>query len=340
MATMLSGVSIMDAGILLIAGNEDFPQPQTQEHLVAVEAMNLKSLCVLQNKVDLIDATKAHHQHQKIKDFLKGTIGQDAPIIPISAQLGLNLDVSCEYLAKLPEPKRDLTSPAFMMIVRSFNINKPGTEPTELVGGIAGGSLLKGLLKLGDEIEIRPGIVQRDTKTGAIIYQPLYAKVISLLAETNQLEIAHPGGLIGVGTNLDPSICRADHLVGQILGHRDSLPEVYHQLEINFILLKKILGLSNEEVQRLKAQKSRSSQSNRVHPIQKGEVLMLNTGAISISTRVLKVDSNMIRVQLSRPVCTNLNEKIAISRQSTEGTWRLIGWGKITAGSIINQRVP
>jgi len=339
MATMLSGVSIMDAGILLVASNENFPQPQTQEHLIAVEAMKLKNICVLQNKVDLIGIIKAKEQFQKMKDFFKDTIAKDAPIIPISAQLGLNLDVLCEYLANLPEPKRDLTSPAFMMIVRSFNVNKPGIQPEELVGGIAGGSLLKGQLKIGDEIEIRPGIVKKDLHTGKTIYQPLYTKVLSLLAETNQLEIAYPGGLIGVGTSLDPSVCRADHLVGQILGHRGSLPKVYLQLEFNYILLKKMFGLSNEEIQRLKSNQSKSNDNTKlkVSPIQENEYLMLNIGAISVSSKVLKINSNIIRVQLSRPICTNLHEKVSISRKSIQSGNRLIGWGEIIAGKAIDQ---
>lgn len=91
-----------------------------------------------------------------------------------------------------------------MIIIRSFDINKPGTNFNKLEGGVLGGSILKGILKVGDEIEIRPGIFERNPTTDQIIVKPLKTNIISLLAEKNELVYALPGGLIGLGTNLDP----------------------------------------------------------------------------------------------------------------------------------------
>lgn len=54
MSTMLSGAAVMDAALLLIAGNETCPQPQTSEHLAAIEIMKLDKIIILQNKVDLM----------------------------------------------------------------------------------------------------------------------------------------------------------------------------------------------------------------------------------------------------------------------------------------------
>jgi translation initiation factor 2 subunit 3 len=54
---------------------------------------------------------------------------------------------------------------------------------------------------------------------------------------------AVPGGLIGVGTKIDPTLCRADRLVGQVLGAVGALPEVFVEIEINFFLLKQLLGV-------------------------------------------------------------------------------------------------
>jgi len=51
MATMLNGAAVMDAALLLIAGNEPCPQPQTSEHLAAVEIMKLNNIIILQNKI-------------------------------------------------------------------------------------------------------------------------------------------------------------------------------------------------------------------------------------------------------------------------------------------------
>lgn len=72
MATMLNGAAVMDAALLLVAGNESCPQPQTQEHLAAIEIMNLKNLIILQNKVDLIKPEQAEEQHKQITAFVKG----------------------------------------------------------------------------------------------------------------------------------------------------------------------------------------------------------------------------------------------------------------------------
>ena len=70
-----------------------------------------------------------------------------------------------------------------MIVIRSFDINKPGKGIDDLKGGIAGGSILKGVLKIGDEIEIRPGIVSTDAETGKISCRPIRTFVTSLFAE-------------------------------------------------------------------------------------------------------------------------------------------------------------
>jgi translation initiation factor 2 subunit 3 len=163
MATMLNGAAVMDAAMLLVAGNEPCPQPQTSEHLAAVEIMQLKNLVILQNKIDLINEMQAKEQHEQIRNFVQGTVADSAPIIPISAQLKYNVDVVCEYLCKkVPVPLRDFTSDArligafpfrqsfidnpFLLVVRSFDVNKPGSEVEQLKGGVAGGSILKGII--------------------------------------------------------------------------------------------------------------------------------------------------------------------------------------------------
>merc|ERR1711916_349445 len=122
------------------------------------------------------------------------------PVVPISAQLKYNVDVVCEYLCtRIPVPTRDFTSAPLLIVIRSFDVNKPGCAVEELTGGVAGGSILQGVLKVGDEIEVRPGIVSKDTD-GAGKCVPILSKILSLKAEKNELQYAVPGGLIGVGT--------------------------------------------------------------------------------------------------------------------------------------------
>jgi translation initiation factor 2 subunit 3 len=204
MSTMLSGAAVMDAALLLIAGNETCPQPQTSEHLAAIEIMKLNHIIILQNKVDLMREEGAEQHYQSILKFIRGTVADGSPIIPISAQLKFNIDAINEYLiTKIPVPIRNFSAEPHMIVIRSFDVNKPGAEIEELKGGVAGGSILTGVLKLGDEIEIRPGIVSKDS-TGKIQCKPIYSRVVSLFAEHNDLKFAVPGGLIGKSHTIAP----------------------------------------------------------------------------------------------------------------------------------------
>ena len=188
----------MDAALLLIAGNETCPQPQTSEHLAAIEIMKLTHIIILQNKVDLMREDMAEQHYKSILKFIRGTIADGSPIIPISAQLKFNVDAVVEKLiSNIPVPVRDFTAAPQLIVIRSFDVNKPGAEIEDLKGGVAGGSILTGVLKVGDEIEIRPGIVSKDEQ-GKIKCKPIYSRVVSLFAEHNDLKFAVPGGLIGI----------------------------------------------------------------------------------------------------------------------------------------------
>ena len=323
LATMLNGAAVMDAALLLIAGNESCPQPQTSEHLAAIEIMKLKHIIILQNKIDLIKESAAEEHYQSILKFVQGTVADSAPIIPISAQLKYNIDAINEYIVKkIPIPIRDFTSDPHLIVIRSFDVNKPGAEVDDLKGGVAGGSILCGVLKLGDEIEIRPGIVSKDSD-GKIKCRPIFSRIVSLFAENNDLKFAVPGGLIGVGTKVDPTLCRADRLVGQVLGSVSKLPSIYTELEINYFLLRRLLGVKTEDKKQAKIQN-----------LSKNEVLMVNIGSTSTGGRVLSVKADMAKIVLTSPACTEINEKIALSRR-IDKHWRLIGWGKIKRGTTI-----
>merc|ERR1712012_490858 len=126
MATMLNGAAVMDAALLMIAGNETCPQPQTSEHLAAVEIMKLKHILILQNKIDLVKESQAKEQHEAILAFVKGTVAEGAPVVPVSAQLKYNIDVICEYIIKrIPVPVRNFMDEPRLIVIRSFDVNKP-----------------------------------------------------------------------------------------------------------------------------------------------------------------------------------------------------------------------
>jgi translation initiation factor 2 subunit 3 len=325
MATMLNGAAVMDAALLLIAGNESCPQPQTSEHLAAVEIMRLKHIIILQNKVELIKEQQAQAQYEEIKKFVAGTAADSSPIIPLSAVLKYNIEIVCEYLCtQVPIPPRDFLSNPNMIIIRSFDVNKPGEEIHKLKGGVAGGSILKGVLRVGDEIEIRPGIVSKDSK-GEVQCKPIRSQIMSLAAEQNKLQFAVPGGLIGVGTKIDPTLTRGDRLVGHVVGHPNKLPNIYIEIEVKYYLLRRLLGVKTEG----------DSKAGKVSKLKKGEILMVNIGSTAAGGRIVSIGDNDVgKVVLTNPVCTQEGDKVALSRR-IEKHWRLIGWGSIVKGKTL-----
>ena len=336
MATMLNGAAVMDGALLLVAGNETCPQPQTSEHLAAVEIMRLKNIIILQNKVDLVKTDAALAQQEQIRKFVVGTVADSAPIVPISAVLRYNVDLVCEYLVhKIPVPVRDFTSVPRLIVIRSFDVNKPGQDVSTRQGGVAGGSILQGVLRVGDEIEVRPGIVTKKESpeggSGAatVVCSPIFSRISSLYAESNDLQYAVPGGLIGVGTRIDPTLTRADRLVGQVLGLRGKLPEVFAEIEISYYLFRPLLGVKTSD----------GGKQAKVQKLAKEEILMVNIGSTGTGGKVDGAKSDLAKISLTQPVCTQEGEKIALSRR-VDRHWRLIGWGEIKRGKKIEVLEP
>lgn len=329
MATMLTGAAVMDAALLLVSAEMKCPQPQTSEHLAAVEIMQLDRIIILQNKIDLIFDKKgnAEKNYEQIKTFIKGTKAEKSPIVPISAQFRHNIEVVLQYISEyIPIPRRNFKTSPHMIVIRSFDVNRPGCEIEELNGGVAGGSILNGVLKIGDEIEVRPGIISKDTETGKLSCSPILTTIVTLFAEKNELLYAIPGGLIAVGTKMDPALTKSDSLVGNIIGYPGNLPDVYDVLEIEYYLLRRLVGVKSEQ----------GDGSNKIANINKSEVLLINVGSISCGGRVLNTlkKKSKATIALLKPVCTKIGEKIAISRKISKN-WRLIGWGNIKSGNVI-----
>ncbi|MFQ5976413.1 MAG: translation initiation factor IF-2 subunit gamma, partial [Candidatus Hydrothermarchaeales archaeon] len=175
MATMLSGAALMDGAVLVIAANETCPQPQTKEHLMALDIIGVKNIVIVQNKIDIVSKEDALKNYKEIKEFVKGTVAEDAPIIPMTAQHGTNIDILIEAIEeRIPPLKKENGHSARMYIARSFDVNKPGANPEDLVGGVVGGSLKQGKIKLGDEIEIKPGI--RHEEENKAFWKPITTK--------------------------------------------------------------------------------------------------------------------------------------------------------------------
>ncbi len=312
MATMLSGARIMDAGLLLIAANEKCPQPQTREHVMALQISGLKNIIVIQNKVDLVDEKQAMKNYDQIKGFLKGTDYEDAPIIPVSAQHNVNVDVLIEMIEKtFPTPKRDAKKNPLMFVARSFDINKPGSDPFKMGGGVLGGVVVEGKLKVKQEIEIRPG--RRIEKDGKIEYIPLIADIVSLMTGGKSAKEVLPGGNIGLQTKLDPSIVKSDQLVGSIVGEKGKLPPTLDKLNLEVHLLERVVGTKEE---------------TEVIPLKLGEMVMLNVNSAATVGRVSEIGKNQAEIELKRPVCADKDARVTISRR-VANRFRLIGYGII-----------
>ncbi len=310
MATMLSGAALMDGALLLVAANEKCPQPQTREHLMALQLSGAKNIVIVQNKIDLVDEKRALENYQEIRAFVKGTVAEKAPVIPISAHHDVNLSSLIEAIEKtIPTPAHDPKAEPILLVARSFDINKPGTRPDKLRGGVLGGSILKGGLRVGDDIEIMPGlrVEQGDKAT----YQPLKTKVISLMVGTQPVDSAGPGGLLAIGTELDPSVTKADNLVGRVLGHPGKLPKTVDRITMQVHLLERVVGAEDESA---------------VEPIKIKEPLMLNAGTATTVGMVLKSANDQVEAVLKLPVPVVPNQRIAVSRR-VGGRWRLIGYG-------------
>lgn len=312
MATMLSGAAIMNGALLLIAANEECPQPQTREHLMALSIIGVDKIIVVQNKIDIVSKEEARKNYAEIQNFIKGTIAEKAPIIPISAHHDVNIDMLIEAIEKkIPTPKWDKSKPARMYIARSFDVNVPGTKLASLKGGVIGGSLTQGKLKIGDEVEILPGRrVEIGSKTS---WESVATKVRSLYAGGLSLDVAGPGGLIAIGTGLDPSLTKSDSLVGRIAGVSGSLPPVLSELTFSTELMKRVVGISSELA---------------VDSLKTNEPLMLSVGTATTVGVVTSGRSDSAEVNLKIPVCVEKNQRIAISRRIA-GKWRLIGYGVV-----------
>ena len=312
METMLSGAAIMDGALLLVAANEHCPQPQTREHLFALDIIGVRKVVVVQNKIDLLSAEAAESNYREIVEFLKGSPLAGAPVIPVSANHRVGIDALIEAIERtIPTPARDVAKPPLMYVARSFDVNRPGTRPPELRGGVLGGSLLQGKITKGEEIEIRPG---RAGATGAHA-ESLVTRVTSIVSGGQEWEELRPGGLAAVGTSLDPALAKGDGLTGRLIGTAGTLPPVSQRIRLKATLLERVLGAQRE----IKVEKIRTS-----------ELLAITVGTTVASGKVTSARGDEVELALNRSVTVFPGSRVAISRRLN--AWRLIGYGIVEGG--------
>lgn len=310
MATMLSGAAIVDGALLLIAANEKCPQPQTKEHLMALQISGIKNVIVIQNKIDLVDHEEALKNYRQIKEFLAETDYKDAPIIPISARANVNVDVLIKTIQdQIPTPERNVKEDPIMLVARSFDINKPGIKPGRLVGGVLGGTVKQGKFTVGEEIEICPGyMVEEKNKK---VWKPIKTKITKIFSGGQPVEEILPGGSMALGTTLDPTIVKSDTLTGSLIGIPGKLPQIHYQISLTTHLLERVVGTKEE---------------TEVKPLAKNEVLMLNVNSAATVGIVLDPSKKKTTCVLKKPICADPGDRITISRRVGD-RFRLIGYG-------------
>jgi translation initiation factor 2 subunit 3 len=302
MTTMLSGAALMNGAVLVIAANEICPQPRTIEHLMALKFAGVEKVVVAQNKIDLITKEQAIENYKTIRNFLNSYGYKDTPIVPTSANFRANIDSLIEAIeTTIITPKHEPGSPLKMFVARSFDINKPGTKPRDMKGAVIGGSITQGTVQLGDELELCPGL-QGATKI----------KVLSIATDTGLVQKAIPGGLIAIGTDLDPSVAQNDKLRGQIAAKIGSLPKPIKELNVKTHLFERMTEQNIKDKAIIKVT----------------DPLVVTIGTNTVVGFVIKTDGKTCLLNLRNEVVAEKNEKIALSK-NINGQWRLIAYGEV-----------
>jgi len=302
MTTMLSGAALMNGAVLVIAANETCPQPRTIEHLMALKFAGVDKVVVAQNKVDLITKEQALTNYKSIRNFLDSYGYTTAPIVPTAATFDVNIDSLIEAIeTHIPTPHFDTSKPLKMFIARSFDINKPGTSPKDLKGAIVGGSITQGAVKIGDTVELNPGLKEKTQ-----------FKVMSISTSNGLVQEAYPGGLIALGTDLDPSVAQNDQLRGQIAAKVGTIPAPVKELKMNVTMFERMIEQNIKEKTILKVT----------------EPLVVTIGTNTTIGFVTKADPKTITMTLKNESITEKGEKVAISK-NINGQWRLVAYGEI-----------
>lgn len=309
MATMLSGAAIIDAALLVIAANEGI-KPQTREHLLALQAKKVRQVIVVQNKIDLVEKEQALRNYEDIRTLLKGRY-DDAPVIPVSAQQDVNLKYVYQALAELPIPERTTSGFPLFVIARSFDVNRPGTPPSELKGTVLGGTLKQGTLHVGDALEIKPGLMVKEANQ--YHYKTIKTQVRRLFKGSQEVQTLTPGGSMSIETSLDMSLGRSDAFAGCVASHPKALPELATSVRVRYTLFPELFSTAGAQ---------------KVAPLKMSELILLSVNTTTTAGVIRRLSPKEIEVSLKIPIVPTPGENVGIAR-NINNHWRLIGYGEI-----------
>lgn len=328
----------------IIRNTELGPDPkiaiaQTKAELLADEVKNTQSRQTPEERL------KNHAQHGR--DNLRTSVAGLAPIFPVCAPLGLGLEAIAEWIANLPsspmeQPKHQAPC---LTVLRSFDVNFPGVPALEVSGGVLGGTIQgHGAISLGDELEVRPGLcfpsskkakqnqtkaspkeisnsqwlekpkrktntkdASADSVSGSFKVQPLHFHCTSLMTGKTPLSSATKGGLVAVGTSLDPLICTDNRMVGSVAGPPGTLPPVWgptiYMDQLQFVDLLPESGA--------KEAKGFAKPSDL---LKKGAEIRFHIGSATAKGKVVRVSKSAgkMEARLDRPVCAARGANIAL----------------------------
>lgn len=326
MSVMLNGTAVMDRTIVVESCvNQTFPAPQTVEHYNITKEIGIPPVLAVLNKADLMikQKDKLPQLMAELRQFINSPT---TPIIPISGTLGINIDIVCECLANLTIPQKDLASDFKMLVIRSFNVNHPGTKISDLKGGVFGGSITRGIMKVGDSAIVFPGftnIISQEVNTEneqntRYQYCPLKCKIISINSDKNSLDFAISGGLIGVQLDIDPGMTCNDNLVGQVMFKESTNMSNVKVFELIQITHKKIEG--------------------KTTIIKTNDILHINVNSNKITCKVIKKSSKYLNLLLDVPICAELGDKVTVgipikATNDTNNLMDIYGYGEILDGA-------
>jgi translation initiation factor 2 subunit 3 len=306
--TMMGSVSLMKGAIVVVSAAESVnKKPQLVQHLIASKMANIDKLIICFNKLDLVSKEVAIERKNELDQLLERLDIRPHIIIPTAFNKKLGIQNLLKAMMEVfPPREKDMRDESFFRITRSFDVNKAGTTWSDVNGGIIGGSLIHGQLNIGDEVEIRPGILSKG-KDGKFISQPIVTKILSLETDGIQLENLNPGGLVGIGTEIDPYYCKNDMLSGNIMGRIGTLPNVYNEVKLKYKKLDEFEG--------------------RWDP-KNGDTVFLQIGNVSVESRLAKFNKENFNFSLLKPACIEENAKILVCRKD-DGILKIVGFGSM-----------
>ena len=321
MSNMLCGASVIDMAFLVEAANAKIvPQPQTLEHFIAIQHTDVEDIVIIQNKCDLVKKESILTNKSQIEDFVDDITDNELPIIPLIAQNGDNIEYVGQYLSnKLVNYDKDINLPLQINIIRTFDVNKPNITMDKLTGGVLGGSIIQGLLKKDQIIQISPGICSRN-KDNSWKVEPLFTKVNSINSEKNSMSYAIPGGLIGVGTTLDPAYTKGNKLTGQIITNPGKHLPIVSLITIKYSSFRRVSKISKS--------------------LSKNEVVKLGIISNHVSATVIDWDKKkkLIKLQLAIPAC--INDSVVSIMKKIDKTYKIFSVGKVVEHDNIKVEVP